>query len=409
MVNINKSFIALLLSVLCLPPALRAEMKIIPVGSISALGGKYYLDADAASFNGRFDAFISPALRLSENHDLIPVYSGNYSGTQDIQELAGGGVLTRQRQTHTISAKYVYTREFDKYKPRVSYSVANIKETNDEKWGDGLFDYTTLSVGFEAEQERPRGTFTESYDYYKVSYPNYSTLLSQSQSVFNDTDTFNQLSANAGENPLDNTSHRLGFVYAWFPEPLNMTAGYDFTYRSYAEQAIAANIDAAGQSPFKSEKRADMQQNLSVKMTRALKPLQLSAAARVGHLSSNQGSYDNVQKEYMADYYSYIDVGISPALSLVLKNGTQFGFALDWRRVYYLGRLKQDEGGVYGKAKIVQTFWLSSLSARYPVYKKLFARAVYNYQVSSSNMRYEANYRYNYRASTYLMGVEWEF
>ena len=407
----NRSLLAaaaVLPFVLCSLSPLYAAMKIIPVADISLLGGKYFLDSQAAAFQGRVDAFISPAITLAENHDLIPVYSGNYSGTQDIQELAGGGVLTRKRQTHTFSLKYVYTRDFNKYKPRLSYSKASINETKDEKWGDGLFDYTTLSFGFEAEQERPRGTYTESYDYYKVAYPNYSTLLSQSQSVFNDTTTFNELSTNAGENPLDNISHRLAFGYAWFPEPLNMKANYDFTYRTYAEQAVAAR-PATGQSPFKSDKRSDIMQNFSLKASRALKPLYLSAGARLGWLSSNQGSYDSVRSKYMKDYYSYIDISLSPTMGLLLKNGAQFNFGLDWRRIYYLGRLKQGNTGNYGSSEITQTFWLTSLSARYPVANRFYARAACNYQISSSNMRYEESYRYNYRASTYLLGLEWEF
>jgi len=398
----------LLLSVFGSLPPLRAGAKVMTVADVSLMGGKYFLDSQAASFQGRVDAFVSPTITLSENHVLIPVYSGNYSGTQDVQELAGGDVLTRKRQTHTLSLKYVYTDEFNKYKPRISYTKASIKETKNEEWGEGLFDYNTISAGFEAEQERPGGTFTESYDFFKVAYPNYSTLLSQSQSVFNDTTTFNELSTNAGENPLDNTSHRLGFAYAWFPEPLTMKAGYDFTYRTYPEQAIAAR-PVTGQSPFKSDKRADIMQNFSIKANRALKPVYLSAGARLGWLSSNQGSYDSTRSKFMGDYYSYVDFSLSPAMSLVLKNGTQFNFGVDWRKVYYLGRLKQGNTGNYGKADINQTYWLTSLSARYPVYNKFFVRGVYNYQISSSNMKFEESYKYNYRASTYLLGLEWEF
>ncbi len=399
--------ISLAAVLLLLSAAARAETKITPVADVSLLGGKYYLDSDAASFQGRFDAFLSPALTLSEGHELIPVYSGNYSGTQDIQELAGGGVLTRQRQTHTVSLKYVYTDEFDKYKPRISYSKALIKETKDENWGKGLFDYTTLSLGFDAEQERPHGTFTESYDFYQVKYPNYSTLLSQSRTVI-DTTTFDELSANAGTDTMDNVNHRLGFVYAWFPDPVNMKAGYDITYRSYGDQALVAK-PATGQPYFKSDKRADLLQNFSVKASRALKPLYLAAAAHFGWLSSNQNSYDSSRTTFIKDYYSYTEIGLAPSMNFMLKDGTQFGFSLDWRRLYYTGRCRQDESGVYGAAKIDQTVWLSSLTARYPVFKSFYARAAYNYQVSSSNMRYEANYRYNYRASTYLAGLEWEF
>ena len=403
--NFIKSCLLALLA--CCPAALEAGMKITPVANVSLLGGKYYLDSDAASFQGRLDAFASPVINIAEGHDLIPVYAGNYSGTQDIQELAGGGVLTRQRQTHTFSLKYVYTREFDKYKPRISYSKALIKETKDEKWGDGLFDYTTLSIGLDAEQERPHGTFVESYDFYQVKYPNYSTLLSESGTAI-DTTTFNELSSNAGVDTMDNTNHRLGFTYTWFPEPAVMKAGYDFTYRRYGDQAVVAK-PATGQPYFKSDKRSDLVQNWTFRVSRAMKPVYLAVGARVGWLSSNQSSYDSSRTKYIEDYYSYVDMSVSPSASFVFKNGAQFGVGLDWRRLYYLGRLKQDAAGAYGEGKINQTFWLSSLAVRYPVYQKIFAKAAYNYQVSSSNMRYEANYRYNYRASTYLLGLEWEF
>jgi len=386
---------------------LHAGVKITPIADISVLGGKYYLDSDAASFQGRLDLFLSPVLNFGEGHDLIPVYSGNYSGTQDIQELAGGGVLTRQRQTHTVSLKYVYTDEFNKYKPRISYSKAMIKETKDENWGDGLFDYTTLSLGFDAEQERPYGTFTESYDFYQVKYPNYSTLLSAAQTVI-DTATFSELSSNAGTNTMDNTNHRLGFVYTWFPDPAVMKAGYDITYRSYGDQALVAK-PVTGQPYFKSDKRADLLQNWNIRVSRAIKPVYLGVGARVGWLSSNQDSYDSSRTKFIKDYYSYVDLGLTPNMNFIFKNGAQFGFGVEWRRLYYLGRLKQDASGNYGAAKINQTVWLSSISARYPVFSRFFVRAAYNYQVSSSNMRYEANYRYNYRASTYLAGLEWEF
>ncbi|HAH32627.1 MAG TPA: hypothetical protein DCL44_09985 [Elusimicrobia bacterium] len=374
---------------------------------LSVLGGKYYLDSDAASFQGRVDAFFSPVIKFSDSHEFVPVYSGNYSGTQDIQELVGGGVLTRQRQSQTLSFKYVYTSEFNKYKTRYSSSKALVKETKDEKWNKGLFDYKTMSFGFEAEQERPRGTYSEAYDFYQVKYPNYATLLSQSDTVI-DTTTFNELSANAGTNTMDNTSHRVSFGYTWFPEPLVMNASYDFTYRAYGDQALVAN-PATGQSPFTSGKRHDLVHSLALKISRDMKPLRLSLNSSASWLNSNQNSYDSSRTKYIKDYYSYIELGLSPAINFNLKDGAQFGLGVDWKRLYYLGRLKQNEGGNYGASKINQTIWLSSLFIRYPLTSNFFIRASYNYQVSSSNMRYEANYRYNYRSNTYLAGVEWEF
>lgn len=390
-----------------LAPGLRAELKFTPVIDVSLLGGKYFLDAKSASFQARADAFVSPVVKFSENHELIPVFSYSYSGTQDVQELAGGGVLTRQRRGQDFSFKYIYTNEFDKYKPRISFSNAYIKETKDETWGNGLFDYATFSMGFETERERPGGTYTASYDFYSVKYPNYSTLLSQSATVI-DTTTFNELSQNAGANTMDNVNHRLAASYTWFPEPLVLTAGCDFTYRKYGDQSIVSK-PATGSAYFKSDKRTDLVQNLTFKMSQNLKPLLLSAGAHLTYMSSNQNSYDSSRTKYIPDYYSYFEFGLAPAVTLGLKNGGSFGFTAAYKRLYYLGRNKQDVSGSYGVDDIKQDTWLMGLYARYPLMSRFFARASYNYQISSSNMRYEANYRYNYRANTYLFGVEWEF
>jgi len=387
--------------------SLHAGMKVVPVANVSLLGGKYYLDEKAAAFHGKAEAFLSPLMQFNESNELVPVYSGYYNGTQDIQELAGGGVLTRQRQGHTLSLKYVNTREFDKYKPRVSYSKTFIKETTDEKWGKGLFDYNTLSMGFEAEQERPRGTFTESYDFFSVKYPNYTSLLSQSQGVL-DPATFSELSTNSGANTLDNLNHRLGFTYTWFPAAHVLTGGYDITYRRYGQQAVVAE-PAAGSALYTGDKRHDLLQNLTFKLTRNMKPMMLSLGSHFSYLSSNQNSYDASRTKFTRDYYSYLEFGIAPGIAFGFKNGAQFGFSVDYSRLYYLGRLKQDEAGNYSDTKANQDIWLTSLTARYPVMSGFFARASYNYQISNSTMHYEANYKYNYRASTVVMGLEWDF
>lgn len=380
-----------------------AEIKFNPVIDLSLYGGKYYLDGEAASFDGKFDAFISPSIILNDNNELYPLYMGYYNGTQDIQELAGGGVLTRQRQEHTLSLKYVKINDFDKIKPRISYSKALVKETKDEKWGDGLFDYNTLSAGIEFEQERPYGTFIESYDFSSVKYPNYATLISQAQTVI-DTTTYSELSQNAGTDILDNISHRFGFSYTWFPQQLVMTSGFDFTYRKYDDQAIVSRTGS-----FKSDKRKDINIGLDFKVEKPAKPVNISFTAAFDYLNSNQNSYDASRTKYIDDYYSYIQAELDPSLNFYFKNKGSFGWTLSFRKLYYLGRLAQDAAGNYKSSKINQEYWLNSIYLKYPVSSNFFAKLIYSYNVSSSNMKYEAGYRYNYRANNYLIGIEWEF
>lgn len=383
-----------------------AEMNITPVMNFSLMGGKYYIDGDATSFNGNANLFMSPNIKLSDKHEFVPVYAGYYSGIQDIQELAGGGVLTRERQGHTISLKYIYGSNFNKIKPRISYSKELVKETNDEDWNDGLFDYNTMSFGIEFEQERPYGTFTQSYDYFSVKYPNYSSLISQSATVL-DPITFNQLSSNAGENTMDNTNHSASFAFTWFPEPWVMKAAYSFTYTDYADQAIVG--DATGSSYFKSEKRKDMANTLKYSLWRESKPLSFAMNSHFTYLNSNQNSYDTTNFKYTEDFYTYYQFGVGPSTNLILKNGGLFSMGLNWEKTFYNGRYTQDAGGNYRASKIYQTAWVSRFSLTYPIMKGLSLKTAYSYQVSNSNMRYEADYRYNYRASNFLMGLNWEF
>lgn len=399
--NFNKKNILFLLFLIALP--LKSEVKFNPVIDLSLLGGKYYLDGKAASFDGKFDAFISPSIILNDNNEIYPLYMGYYNGTQDIQELAGGGVLTRQRQEHTISLKYVYTNDFDKIKPRVSYSKALVKETKDEKWGDGLFDYNTISFGIELEQERPYGTFLESYDFFVVKYPNYASLISQAETVI-DTTTFSELSKNAGSDILDNVNHRASFNYKWFPGNLVMNSGFNITYRKYDEQAIVSKTGSFG-----SDKRHDLIFGLSYGLERPSKIASLSLNSKLDYLNSNQNSYDASRTKYIDNYYSYIQGEINPTFNLYFKNKGSFGYSLIYRRLQYLDRLSQEIDGTYNDSKIHQEFWINSIYFKYPVYNNFYAKAIYSYETSNSNMKYEAGYRYNYRASNWLVGIEWEF
>ena len=392
---------------LCPVPFLNAEVKIIPVMDISLLGGKYFLDDDAASFEGKADFFASPVIEFSEHAKIVPVYSGYYNGTQDIQELAGGGVLTRERMAHTVSFKYVRDKNFNKFKPRVSYAKDMVKETKDEDWGDGLFDYDTFSAGVEFEQERPYGTFSQSYDFYSVKYPNYASLISQSD-VSIDTTTFAELSTNSGTDTMDNINHMAAFSFTWFPDPYVMKTGYEFTYRKYSDQPIVGE-PVTGSAYFKSDKRTDLINSIRFNVFRDIKPVSFSLNSHLTYLHSNQNSYDSSRTKYTDNYYGYIEMGLSPGFSLNFKKGGVFSLGLGYRKLYYLGRYAQDVSGNYKSSKTQQSFWLSNLFLRYPLMNRLFIRTSYAYQISSANMLYEADYRYNYRASSYLMGFEWEF
>jgi hypothetical protein len=208
-----------------------------PDFDISVFGGKYYLDSKSSSIDLNVNAVASPVINFDENNSLYPVYMGYYTGIQDVQELVGGDVLVRERMGHSLSLKYVYSNDFNYIKPRLSYSLDYINEAKDESWGEGLFDYHTFSAGVDFEQERPDATYMETFDFFNVHYPNYSSLITESETIL-DTTTYKELSQNAGKDVLDSRNYRAGFSYIRFPENLTVTYSLDFTYKDYFDEAV---------------------------------------------------------------------------------------------------------------------------------------------------------------------------
>lgn len=371
--------------------------------NLSVYGGKYYLDDKSSSVDLNLNAIFSPVINFNENNSLYPVYSGYYTGIQNIQELAGGDVLVRERMGHSFSLKYVYSNDFNHIKPRLSYSMDYINETKDESWGNGLFDYKTLSVGIDFEQEKPDATYRESFDFFDVHYPNYSSLISEAQTVI-DTTTYKELSQNAGKNVLDSRNYRAGFAYVKFPRDLTITYSLNLTYRDYFDEAVVNEL-----GNFKSDKRKDILSEIGANLEKSDRRIYLGMEFNFSWLKSNQNSYDASRTKYIDDYYSYINFDLMPKIQININDKGSFSYSFTYTRLNYLGRLSQDANGNYSNSKIYQNFYINSISLRYKMYKNLYARGIYSYQVVDSNMKYEAGYKYNYKSSNFMAGVEWEF
>lgn len=374
-----------------------------PNFSLSVYGGKYYLDNRSSSMDINLDAIASASINFSENSILYPTYIGYYKGIQDLQELVGGDVLVRQTMGHSISLKYHNIKDFNHIKPRISYSLNYINETKDENWGDGLFDYKTLSFGVEFEQERPDATYKESFDFFTVDYPNYSSLLSYAQTVI-DTTTYSELSRNAGKDVLNSRNYRAEFSYTVFPKDLNLTYNLSLTYKDYYDQSVVNDIGG-----FKSDKRKDLLTDFGINLNKDSKKGYIGLEFNFCWLNSNQNSYDASRTKYIDDSYSYLSFNITPKIQLNLKDKGSFSYSFAYTRLNYLGRLVQDVDGNYLSSKIYQNFYINSFSLKYALIKNLYSKAIYSYQVVDSNMRYEAGYRYNYKSSNFMLGIDWEF
>src|SRR6266513_1896764 len=120
--------------------SLRVEaVEVKPVVNAELLGGQYYYNGSGSSFGGFSSLVASPFMKFNEKWSLVPLYSGSYQGTKQVQDLVGGGTLFQDSQSHNLSLKGI--RAFDnglRLKAVTGYGFELLRETKDEGWGQGL-------------------------------------------------------------------------------------------------------------------------------------------------------------------------------------------------------------------------------------------------------------------------------
>lgn len=396
--------------VILLITSLNAEIKVTPLANVDISGGQYWVTGAAPDkLSGNADLFICPVINFSPKTALLPIYTGFYSGTKDVKELVGGGTLTREMQDHSISFKFVEKlNETWKLKSRMGYKIEYLKETVDETWGKGTFDYQKMIVGVEAEKTWKTWSGRGGLDYYTMHYPNYQSLVTQTQFQTSvDTTTYKEISSQAGKDILDYNTMSL-FVEAThkFSGTLYGTAHNDTSFKQFKDQKV---INKTGE--FSSGLRSDVVNYTTLGIKLSGPKVTLGLADGIQYYKSNQSSYDAGNSKFTSDYYNFFENSFMPDISFRLGTGEfPMVLRLSWNLAYrqYLERLAQSADGTYKEDKIYQAINTLGVSFTYPLSKQLSARLSANYRDSYSNMRYEKNYLYNYYTFNYMLGINWQ-
>ncbi|MBN2406825.1 MAG: hypothetical protein JXJ19_03910 [Elusimicrobia bacterium] len=387
---------------------LAAAPKVTPVANISLYGGQYYLDSEPSAFGGNADIYYSPVVNFTREDILVPVLNINYNGTRDVKDLVGGGTLTRQTFDAGATVKYVHSFGDTKAKTRVGYKKSFINEAKDEKWNEGLFDYERLLGGLTVQTPFLRHSFSLSCDYYIVTFPNYASLIFEDEYESSiDTQTYSELSENAGEDVLDYSNLAVTFEASRdYTGSFSAFYYYQIDLRDYKDQTV---VDDDGS--FLKEKRADIVNSLSAGLNYRMNSMALRLENETRCSKSNQNSYDASSTRFNKDFYSYYSSEFTPSVIFYLGSARpsklRFWWDIEFKK--YLERLAQDEEADYLDDKVSQTDNGFGVSYQYPVYRNLSVTAQLNRRTMSSNMKYEANYKYNYTVSNYYLGLNWRF
>lgn len=400
----TRARLLLLAAALAAPPARALEW--VPVFDMSALMGQTLIGGDASSWQGNASAQFTPAVKISDAWGLIPTYAATYQGTRSVADLGSGGQLFQDAMSHSLRLRSVHKRGDLKLKPQLGYRWELMRETTDEGWGKGLFDYRKPSAGLDAEYAfSDRVSGGAGVDWYQIRFPNFATLES---SVKGQGLGREQASART----LDNNN------LAWngwlaFPSPLPGTRArlaVSWTDRTFPEQNL---VTAAGQ--LESRRRADTLKSVTLSLGRGWR---LGEQAGVfaelqgswSRLDSDQNHFDAGQSRFNPNYYSFEERQILPRATFTLgRRKVEASLAYLNTRREFVSRPAQDARGSYtNDAQVLEqdTFMFDLAVPLKHGFKFLASSQI---ATARSNQRYEQFFKTNYTLQTHLLGFSYKY
>lgn len=394
----------------------RPMVKPVPVISSWLLGGQDVATQGRPRDSGIASALVAVAVPISASWKITPVYQNYYQATRQVLDAGGGGVnLFQSRMDHRLGAKFFYEpRETWRLKLNLGSRFQLLKETNDEAWGKGLFDFRKLNAGLEWEwfYAKPH-SFRFGYDYFNVAFPNYHTLESRGALRINGQTVARELS---GSRVLDSHNHSVlaGINGSFIRRDWVWDLSYIGVFQSFPDQPVA---NAAGQ--FDPAKRRDFLHELTGSVRGWFKPgwldkLYLGLRATAAVTDSNQNNFNAADGRFFSGYYDVRTLDLLPSFGLYFANpvepsrSVQLSGSYQMIFAHYPGRFAQDYTGAYGARGLNSTTYAAVVTLTWPIRRHLSVMASFRSTVLRSNMNYEALYRYNFSSRAYLVGFGYE-
>jgi hypothetical protein len=383
-------------------------------GDVDAMFGQYFYNGSAGSLNGYGNADVQLLHGLSSDWGFYLEGHSTYTGFKQVDELAGGGTLFQQSWDNSVGAKWV--KRYDdgwSLKPRVGVRSELFRETVDESWSTGLYDFWRYETGVVWEHktrltDEIPWTWQLSYDLYYTHYTHFRSLTSQFGTE--------QTAPSPGSRILDTVTNQFGYRNEYdLPNFVSAWIFYSMSFVTFTDQKV---VQSQGQ--FLGTNRSDNYQSLNVGASKRYNDWQILGRVRpVAALSVTAADQISNQNDFNADpsllkftsgYYNYWEARVDPSLTATfLATKTVARASAEFATRFYTGRLAQNADGSYTGSRLHQYTESVSLDATQPVWKDLDVKARISWSNTSANTAYEQAYVYNYHDFNYFAGVGWKF
>ena len=375
-----------------------------------SLGGYSHVSESDGNFSTLNNWSVSPNVILQKDKLYwINLYSGSYNQISRVTGQEEGGQSTESTQAHnlTTALKYNVTESWS-LRPLFFTSWNFINETEDESFGNGLYDYRDIGGAIESTHLLEKGSARSSeliwgFRFYDRHYPNYSSLLS----------LFDPRVQVSEEHEKDFLGYKFNFGYeSKQPTGWSWSLEEVLLYKDFEDKRT---IDPNG-IRSDNHRRQDYLNEINGSISHPLSERWVGRLdGQFGFNLSNLDFYDThntttlADDTFVGDYFDYVSFLIRPSLNyeqpLANKNfvSATVSYGLTLQR--YTGRKTQDSAGVYQDAEQQDFVHRFSGVLRYPLTPNISWVTQSSYTIADSNQQFETFYRYNYNSWDALTGV----
>ncbi|MDA8163983.1 MAG: hypothetical protein M0017_02970 [Desulfobacteraceae bacterium] len=349
------------------------------LGSSDVLGG-----------NGSVVA--APVVQFTPDKALILLYSGSYRKSKQVYAEDEGPKLFSEEQLHSFAPTFRYAWSPKLVlSPSLLYTDSRLKETSDDSWSSGLYNYREEGGGLNAEYTLKAGAAGQNLlaagvQRFDRTYPNFHSLASLAGIPFE-------------ENEKDFTGTLVSVAYNQVrARGLSSKTSLSYLDKDYDDKLV--------ESPT-GERFNDRQHDSVVTLGEELLwhaagPWGYSLAGAVAVTDSNQnlaeGAFPFVT--FQPDYYSSKSFTLSPGITytqpLAGERSITYGAIYAVTRLGYDSRRAADQNGNLLGDKEVDWTHDFTLRAVYTLDKHWSFGAIAEYTRAASNMKDERIFRYDY-------------
>ena len=391
------------------PYACAAEL--ISLGHVEVLEAYSDIKKGHPLLGQDLSGYYSPTVKFSDKLYLIPLYSVQFQRIRQYLPTEEGNKLYNTYFTNNFNLAMRYEFLPTWFVKLTALGTWNfVKESSEEAWGRGLYDYRDAGSSIELKHKVKADDYERSYtagaQYYRRQYPNFLSLLSAASPT----------AAERREKDFDGYKYSLGLEqtadsgFGWYVKPY-------YLQKFYLDKHIVRDDGVLDDT----KKRWDSVINLDggVKVPLWAEKLFLNLDNNYTYNYSTMGYYDTRNTiplnddVYTRGYYSYHSFEVAPSLDLFVPVGekkvARLNLGYSFLDRAYSHRKAQDENGGYTESAERDLEHTYSSALTWPLTKKIGLLTRFSYTIVRSNQKFEQFYKYSYDTYQVSSGLSLDF